>query len=96
MCLINKTAAIINVTNSADGLVSQTPGKPIIFGNVNKNITTKIKDLQNETKADKGPLPIAVKYPEINILKPHKAKVKVNSLNPLTVISKTTGSSVKI
>lgn len=58
---LNSGMATIAVATSARGIVDHTPLIPIMSGIVSKNTTTKIRDLQNETRADMPPLPMAVK-----------------------------------
>lgn len=58
---LNSGMDTIAVATSARGIVDHTPLIPIMSGIVSKKTTTKIRDLQNETRADMPPLPMAVK-----------------------------------
>ena len=56
------------VTASESGIANQIPDTSITLGKRIKNITTRISDLRDETRAERKPLPKAVKYPEMKTL----------------------------
>ena len=49
------------VTVSDNGIVSQMPDTPTIFGRIKRKTTTNIKDLNEEITAEIKPFPRAVK-----------------------------------